>query len=104
VKPYSGLQTSAIFPVQPVELHIDRRDRCFIWVVPKCALCGRRHIHGGGLFGDDPRQVLCHRAPHCRKTSDGYLLSDMNPARTAALLAENPGERPAGKEAHLERN
>lgn len=31
-------------------------------VVERCPLCGRRHVHGGGV-GPDP--VLGHRQPHC---------------------------------------
>jgi hypothetical protein len=38
----------------------------FCWVVA-CPYCGRRHTHGGGPLGGDPRQYLSVRVSHCHR-------------------------------------
>ena len=35
------------------------------WVIPKCPYCGKKHTHGGGARGDDPRAYLGGRVAHC---------------------------------------
>jgi hypothetical protein len=35
------------------------------WVIPKCPHCGRKHTHGGGAPGEDPRAYLGGRVAHC---------------------------------------
>ena len=50
----------------------------WLWVIPHCPLCGKKHVHGGGGFDDDPRRYLDHRIPHCLKKPEGvdYELKD----------------------------
>jgi hypothetical protein len=43
---------------------VEERDE-FRWVVDECPYCGRRHSHGGGPLGGDPRSFLFARTPHC---------------------------------------
>ncbi len=38
---------------------------CWLWVVRRCPLCGKRHQHGGGHCDADPRALLGHRVGHC---------------------------------------
>lgn len=38
---------------------------CWLWIVPRCPLCGKRHQHGGGHCAADPRALLGHRLRHC---------------------------------------
>ena len=38
---------------------------CYLWIVPRCPLCGKRHQHGGGYLTGDPRTLLGHRVAHC---------------------------------------
>jgi len=35
------------------------------WVIDHCPFCGKRHVHGAGLPGDDPRRFLGERCAHC---------------------------------------
>jgi len=42
-----------------------RSRGCYLWQVPRCPLCGRKHQHGGGYLTGDPRTLLGHRAGHC---------------------------------------
>lgn len=72
------------------------------WVVGCCPICGRKHIHGGGILGeDDPRSYLSHRVKSCMPPSrtagqpilpieraDGYILVDAQPERTLRMLRE----------------
>ncbi len=52
----------------PTALAILVRGRgCWLWIVPRCPLCRKRHQHGGGHFDDDPRALLGHRVGHCWK-------------------------------------
>jgi hypothetical protein len=44
---------------------LERGRDCWTWRVVRCPFCGRRHTHGGGPFGDDPRRYLGHRTSHC---------------------------------------
>ena len=39
--------------------------RLWYWVVASCPFCGRRHRHGGGLAGVNPRDFLGGRVAHC---------------------------------------
>ena len=43
------------------------------WVIEDCPLCGRRHVHGAGAPGGDPRRLLGHRVAHCGGMG-GYVL------------------------------
>jgi hypothetical protein len=53
-----------------------------------CPICAGQHWHGAGDGKVDPRQLLGHRAGHCRVPQRGYVLVDMCPERTAQLVAE----------------
>jgi hypothetical protein len=62
----------------------------FTWLVIECPFCGRRHVHGGGLIGDDPREFLSWRSPHCMyppKDAGNYQLVDLDPRRTERTIA-----------------
>lgn len=87
------LQTSASTPSVSVYLERSRDGRYWRWVVRKCELCGRSHIHGGGDTTKDPRRALGHRAAHCcdRLRVDGYLICDADSDRTVRMLAESNG-------------
>ncbi len=41
----------------------------WLWIVAKCPLCGRRHVHGAG-DGDMPG-LLGHRVSHCSAHAGG---------------------------------
>src|ERR1700733_8010014 len=68
------------------------------WVVRRCPLCRKRHVHGAGAVGDDPRKVLGHRVRHCldrhlgrdrdRAVPSGYILVDSDPGRTLRMTYE----------------
>ena len=58
------------------------------WRVRVCPACGCEHRHGAGDGKVDPRQLLGHRAGHCRVEQRGYVLEDQYPGRTAQLVAE----------------
>ena len=51
------------YPQAPAVLKPSRG--CYLWIVPRCPLCGKQHQHGGGYLTGDPRTLLGHRAPHC---------------------------------------
>ena len=58
-----------------------------------CEVCGGSHVHGGGLVGQDPREMLGGRAPHCcfdarRQPIMQYEIVDGAPSETARLLQE----------------
>ncbi len=57
----------ALTPEAPARL-MRGRGR-FLWLVPRCPLCGKRHQHGGGHFDADPRALLGQRVPHCATQS-----------------------------------
>jgi hypothetical protein len=94
------------FPEARARLEIwpgDRRGKSEQkWVVNCCPICGRRHIHGGGILGeDDPRSYLTHRVKSCMPSNrqagqpirpiercDGYILVDAQPERTLRILHE----------------
>ena len=42
-----------------------RSRGCYLWIVPRCPLCSRKHQHGGGDLAGDPRTLLGHRVAHC---------------------------------------
>jgi hypothetical protein len=44
------------------------------WVVLKCPHCGKKHYHGAGPRGGDPREYLGHRSSHCAK--GGYVMEE----------------------------
>jgi hypothetical protein len=82
-------------PHPPAAAILQRGRGCWCWVVARCPICGRRHQHGGGPLGGDPRRLLSHRLRHCGDlepgTSRGYELVDADPARTAACIATHHG-------------
>ncbi len=51
------------YPQAPAVLMRGRRG--WLWRVPACPCCGRRHQHGGDDFTGDPRRHLGPRAAHC---------------------------------------
>jgi hypothetical protein len=55
--------TEARTPEAPARLV--RGRGCWLWIVPRCPLCGRKHQHGGGHLDADPRALLGHRVRHC---------------------------------------
>lgn len=68
------------------------------WVVRRCPLCRRQHVHGAGLVGDDPRKALGHRVRHCfdrdlrgsdrlrSEIPSGYIVIDSDPDRTLRMM------------------
>ncbi len=72
--------TRTITPEAPARLV--RGRGCWLWIVPRCPLCGKRHQHGGGHFDADPRTLLGHRVGHCTRLSPaevarGYALVEV---------------------------
>jgi len=53
----------ATYPQAPAVLKSSRG--CYLWIVPRCPLCGGQHQHGGGFLTGDPRMLLGHRVSHC---------------------------------------
>ena len=53
------------------------------WVVGRCPYCGRKHYHGAGRNGEDPRKLLGHRVAHCDQdlTLVGYILVEAGAAK-----------------------
>ena len=54
------------------------------WIVRRCPLCGKRHTHGGGRLGGNPRELLGHRASHCLQRipgDHGYILIETDEAK-----------------------
>ncbi len=51
------------YPQAPAILRPSRG--CYLWLVPRCPLCGKQHQHGGGQLTGDPRGLLGHRVAHC---------------------------------------
>lgn len=48
-----------------------------LWKIKKCPLCGKSHVHGAGGPDYNPRKLLGHRWPHCKKHipgNKGYVL------------------------------
>ncbi|HUA85498.1 MAG TPA: hypothetical protein VMB85_16660 [Bryobacteraceae bacterium] len=74
------------WPIALADLEI--WERSFKWVVRRCPLCSKkRHVHGGGLVGEDPRRMLGHRAGHCDHADNrGYILVDADSAATESIL------------------
>jgi hypothetical protein len=68
------------------------RSHCgayWVWIVRRCEICARGHVHGAGAICDDPKGSLGHRVAHCRgHFPDGYVLTDGDPARTERILRE----------------
>lgn len=54
---------SISYPQAPAVLKPGRG--CYLWIVPRCPQCGKKHQHGGGLLTGDPRTLLGHRVRHC---------------------------------------
>ena len=85
--PGAGLHTST-FPDAHVFLDVVQGG--FVWIIPKCPRCGRRHQHGGGGLVTrqvDPRASLGHRAAHCLHLNSGYILVEENREHTDQVLA-----------------
>lgn len=77
------------YPQAPARLM--RGRSCWLWIVPRCPRCGKRHQHGGGPLHGDPRRLLGHRAGHCEMRywgvtggPGGYDLIDLPQAEGAA--------------------
>jgi hypothetical protein len=64
-------------------------DAGFIWRVPRCPYCSKTHTHGAGLVGENPVGYLSHKSSSCfaRALNHGYMLIDLEPAKTAATIA-----------------
>ncbi len=54
---------AATYPQAPAILKPGRGG--YLWIVPRCPLCGREHQHGGGHLDAAPRALLGHRVGHC---------------------------------------
>jgi threonine dehydrogenase-like Zn-dependent dehydrogenase len=81
--------------------------RCPQWKVKDCPLCGKEHRHGGPRNGGQ-RELLFHRERHCLSkdldpvalavleaagvSTDGYVLTDADPSRTARTLGVKEAE------------
>jgi hypothetical protein len=66
-------------PKAPAKLIINREGphAIYQWVVIRCPFCGKKHYHGGGRVGGDPRRLLGSRVSHCSgrcRTTGEYLL------------------------------
>jgi hypothetical protein len=44
---------------------IERKDS-YAWEVLRCPYCLKRHTHGAGYHGGDPRRLLGSRLSHCQ--------------------------------------
>src|ERR1044071_8078779 len=70
--PYAGAYLKQVEPP----------GRGYWWIVPKCPLCGDRHVHGGGNGDKDPRRFLSHRVGHCLtrtlESERGYILVELD--------------------------
>lgn len=62
----------------PIALcHLERDRRYQRWVLDVCPHCGKRHTHGAGRVGEDPKPYLGHRCGHCLTTpAGGYYLQE----------------------------
>jgi hypothetical protein len=71
--------------VYPIALaRLKRMPDVYLWIVDRCPLCAKKHIHGGGSLDGDPRRLLSHRVAHCLRPIEpaAYDLVEA-PARTA---------------------
>jgi len=64
------------FPTAYVTLQ--KTSDCYLWIVERCPLCGKRHSHGGGKLTGNPRDLLGHRWAHCADPIEpaGYYLAE----------------------------
>lgn len=65
--------------------HAALKDRH--WVVARCPFCGKRHWHGAGPPGVDPREFLGSRVSHCcgkAHCDDVYVLVEQGAPRNDA--------------------
>jgi len=92
----------ATYPQAPAIL---KRSRgVYLWIVPRCALCGRKHQDGGGPLTGDPRALLGHRVRHCatqdRRVGEpsGYDLVEAAGGRETMATADR---RDTGGWAHV---
>lgn len=72
----------------------------FYWCVVECPICGRKHTHGGGLVGGDPRAFLGWRALHCLwppGDAKAYCLVELAPERTERIIAAAAREGNRGR-------
>jgi hypothetical protein len=79
----------SVIELSNATVELETAEGQFTWRVPACPLCGRGHIHGGGLVGEhDPRESLGSRTAHCRFPQKGsaYVLVDGNPNRTVNVM------------------
>lgn len=72
---------------------LERTSTRFLWIIPVCPQCGRRHIHGGGPLGGNPRDLLGSRSAHClESTGASYDLVEVG-GRLADRLGFAADER-----------
>jgi hypothetical protein len=51
----------------PIALvRLEQRKEAYAWVVVRCPFCMKRHNHGAGYHGGDPRRLLGSRLSHCQ--------------------------------------
>ena len=55
---------TTMVPEAPAVLQRHERGG-YLWVIPRCPFCRRKHTHGGGATGEDPRAYLGGRVAHC---------------------------------------
>jgi hypothetical protein len=77
-------------PIPQAPALLERWENELKWVIPRCPLCRKRHVHAAGLVGEDPRKLLTHKVKHCANLDgpSGYILIDADPQRTLRMAPE----------------
>ena len=76
-----ALVTADGYPIALVTLV--RHEWGHQWRIDDCPYCHKKHLHGGGYLGKDPRRFLGHRVEHCAGNCNpkaiGYVLVEAEP-------------------------
>ncbi len=65
---------SQVERIRIAEVVLERGRYSWVWVVPTCPYCGKRHEHYGGARNGDPYRYLGHPlASQCDKTARRQL-------------------------------
>jgi len=65
VRTVAGAEQLAQPPDVQAPAVLRRHGSAWLWLIPRCPLCGSQHVHGAGPVEGDPRQFLGHRAAPC---------------------------------------
>ena len=75
------METDTDIKIPSAPAILQRGRECWLWIVPSCPFCGKRHTHGGGPLDGDPREYLGGRASHCWLGDGGqYILTEATAA------------------------